>query len=52
LFDNYKAVPVGLLLEPFVKANQVSDNFQFQTFDFDFFAFIAKHPKLSINNSI
>lgn len=27
LFENFKTVPVGLLLEPFVKANQVSDNF-------------------------
>jgi len=52
LFDQYKTIPVGLLIDPFVKSNQVQDTFLFQTFDFDFFAFVSKHPKLNINNSI
>lgn len=41
LYENMKSIPVGLLIEPFVKANQASDAFVFQTFDYDFFAFMA-----------
>jgi hypothetical protein len=35
-----------------VKSNQVQDTFQFQTFDYDFFAFLAGHPKLTVSNAI
>lgn len=27
LFENTKSIPVGLLIDPFVKSNQVQDNF-------------------------
>lgn len=47
-----KSIPVGLLVDPLVKANQSSDSFVFQTFDYDFFALMAQHPKLNINNAI
>lgn len=47
-----KSIPVGLLIEPFVKANQASDAFVFQTFDYDFFAFMAQHPKLTEAHAI
>jgi hypothetical protein len=43
-----KSIPVGLIVDPFVKSNQVQDTFQFQTFDYDFFAFLTGHPKLTI----
>ena len=39
-------------MEPFVKSNQVSDTFRFQTFDYDFLSFLARHPKLNVQNSI
>ena len=29
LFEQVKSIPVGLFIDPFVKANQVQDNFQF-----------------------
>ena len=48
LFQNMKSIPIGLLIDPFVKANQIQGHFQFQTFDFDFFTFAAQHPKLNI----
>lgn len=43
---------MGLLLEPFVKLNQVRDVFTFVTFDYDFFSFIVQHQKLNIQNAI
>jgi hypothetical protein len=52
LFENVKSIPIGLLVDPYIKANQIQDNFLFQTFDFDFFTFVSKHPKLSIKNAI
>lgn len=52
LYENMKSIPVGLLVEPFVKANQASDAFVFQTFDYDFFAFMAQHPKLTVAHAI
>jgi hypothetical protein len=48
LYETVKSIPVSLLIDPFVKANQVQDTFQYQTFDFDFFTFIARHPKLTL----
>lgn len=47
-----QTIPVGLLIDPYVKSNQINENFTFQTFDFDFFAYLAKHPKLNITNAI
>ena len=47
-----KSIPVGLLVDPLIKANQSSDSFEFQTFDYDFFAFIAQHPKLNATHAI
>ena len=47
-----KSIPVGLLVDPFIKANQAGDSFIFQTFDYDFFAFMAQHPKLSPTHAI
>ena len=52
LFEEQKSFPVSLLVEPLVKSNQVADTFIFQTFDYDFLTFIAKHPKLTLQNSI
>lgn len=52
LYENMKSIPVGLLVEPFVKANQASDAFVFQTFDYDFFAFTAQHPKLTAAHAV
>jgi hypothetical protein len=45
---------VGLLIEPLIKQIQVTENvtFFYKIFDFDFFAFIAKHPKLNIQGAI
>ena len=48
LFEQVKAIPIGLIVDPLVKSNQVQDTFQFQTFDYDFFTFLAGHPKLSV----
>ena len=48
LFESVKAIPISLLLEPFVRLNQVNDLFAFVTFDYDFLSFCAQHPKLSV----
>jgi hypothetical protein len=52
LFEQVKSIPVGLIVDPLVKSNQVQDTFQFQTFDYDFFTFLAGHPKLAVENAI
>lgn len=39
---------MGLLLEPFVRLSQVQDAFPFVTFDYDFLAYVAQHPKLNV----
>lgn len=40
---------MGLLIDPLVKQIQVTEGvtFFFEIFDFDFFSFLAKHPKLN-----
>jgi hypothetical protein len=48
------SIPIGLLIEPLVKQIQVTEGitYFFKIFDFDFFTFLAKHPKLSIQHAI
>lgn len=36
-----------MLLEPYVRLNQVNEVFSFVSFDYDFFAYVAQHPKLT-----
>jgi hypothetical protein len=48
LFESVKSIPVGLLVDPLVKSNQVQDTYAFQTFDYDFFTFLSQHPRLNI----
>jgi len=52
LFSIHQSVPIKMLLEPLIKANQVQDTFFFCTFDYDFLTFVAKHPRLKVENSI
>jgi hypothetical protein len=49
IFEDNLGVPLGLLIDPLFKyiQNQQGGGFQARTLDFDFFLFIAKHPKLS-----
>jgi hypothetical protein len=54
LFEAHPTIPVGLLIEPLIKQIQVTEgvSYFFKIFDFDFFSFIAKHPKLNIQGAI
>ena len=46
LFNNHSSIPVGILIDPLLKT--LNENFlnSLNLFDFEFFANIAKHPKL------
>lgn len=46
LFQRVPSIPISLLLDPFIRANQVHDSFPFTTFDYEFLTLMAKHPKL------
>ena len=54
LFDANPNVPIGLVLDPFIKQIQAAEGttFFFKVFDFDFLAQIAKHPKLPLKNAV
>jgi hypothetical protein len=45
---------VGILLEPLIKQFMESEGttYKYNTFDFEFFTNIAKHPKLKLNDAI
>ena len=53
-FENNPSVPVTLILEPLLKQIAVSENatYFWNTFDFEFFQHIAKHPKLTLQNGL
>ena len=50
LFSSSGTIPIGIVLEPFVKQFMVSDgeSFQHEVFDFDLFECAATHPKLEV----
>ena len=50
LFETNPTIPLGLLVEPLIKQIQVTEGvtFFYKIFDFDFFSYIAKHPKLNL----
>jgi len=50
LFETAPSIPIGLLIEPLIKQIQVTEGvtYFFKVFDFDFFNFLAKHPKLQL----
>ena len=54
LFEQQPSIPVGLLMEPLIKQIQVLENvsYHYKIMDFDFFTFLAKHPKLTLLNAI
>lgn len=47
-------IPIGLLIDELIKQIQQSegDSFEFKIYDFDFFIFAAKHPKLQLSHAI
>lgn len=52
MFEQNKSVPIGILIEPLVTSNQMMDAYQFYTFDYDFFTFLSRHPKLTLRHSL
>jgi hypothetical protein len=50
LFQENPNIPIALLIEPLFKLipTQVGALYKVKTFDFDFFYFISKHPKLTM----
>jgi len=54
LFDSSETIPIGILLDPLIKQLVESEGseYNYNTFDFEFFTNIAKHPKLKINDAI
>lgn len=53
-FEISESIPVGILLEPLIKQFMESEGstYNYNTFDFEFFTHIAKHPKLKLNDAI
>jgi len=54
LFERISTIPIGILVEPLVKAIQVSEgsSFKFNVFDFDFFKAIVRHPRINLKNGV
>jgi len=54
LFTNYPNIPIGLLVDELIKQihQHENDSFEFKIFDFEFFIFVAKHPKLQQSHAI
>ena len=52
IFTEIDSIPLGILLEPFIKQSQIAKNVIYNIFDFDFFIFIAKHSRLIIKDAI
>ena len=52
IFEGNPAIPIGILLEPVIKQLQVVSDIKLVSTDFDFFVKIAKHPRLSLKNSV
>ena len=50
LFEANPTIPIGLLIDPLIKQIQVLEGvtFFFKIFDFEFFKFLASHPKLQL----
>jgi hypothetical protein len=50
LFEENPNIPIALLIDPLFKLipTQLGAQYKVKTFDFDFFLFISKHPKLSM----
>jgi hypothetical protein len=46
--DENPGIPINMLIEPLFKIipTQLGLQYQIKNFDFDFFLYIAKHPKL------
>ena len=51
LFKKTSHIPVGVLVEPYVKRVQVNEGL-LEMFDFDFVIALAQHPKLSVQHAI
>jgi len=53
-FDTSDTIPVGILLEPLIKQfmESAGTTYKYNTFDFEFFANVVKHPKLKLSDAI
>jgi len=54
IFDTFRAIPIGILLDPLIKfiRNAEGNMFFYNLYDFDFFMTIASHPKLTIIHAV
>jgi hypothetical protein len=54
IFETSDTIPVGILLEPLIKQFMESfgTTYKYNTFDFEFFATVAKHPRMKLNDAI
>ena len=52
IFEEFSSIPLGVLLEPYIKQCQISKNVALNVFDFEFFLVIAKHEKLSVKDAV
>lgn len=51
-FSENENIPLSILLEPLIKQSQVSKTAHFNLCDFDFYYYIAQHPRLSIKDAV
>ena len=54
IFEEDENIPVGILMEPLIKTINARKgmSFFFQSFDFEFFNAISKHPRLQLKSII
>jgi flagellar biosynthesis/type III secretory pathway protein FliH len=54
LFERSDTIPVGILVEPLIKQFMESESvsYKYNTFDFEFFQVLIKHPKLRLSDGI
>ena len=54
IFETIPSIPVSFVVDPLVKCIQEGDGttYFYNTIDFDFFAAVAKHPKLHLRNAL
>lgn len=52
MFTQNHSIPIGILIEPFIKQLRVAPRLTVNVWDFELFAVLAQHPKLYLKNAI
>lgn len=52
VMEEIPGLPIGVILEPYIKQGQVAQKPRYNTSDFDFYVAAARHPKLTVKDAI